>query len=177
SNFLCDARPGDEVAVTGPVGRHFLLPDDPSSNLILVATGTGVSPFRGFLRRVFDERDDWSGQVRLFFGARSSGECLYRPEFESYRDRPNFRASFALSQEERSPDGHRMYVHHRMAEQIEDLWSLLDRDETLLYICGKRGMEDHIERLRGRRAHRDGISWSAFRRVLQDSGRLLIETY
>ncbi|RUL87755.1 ferredoxin reductase domain-containing protein [Tautonia sociabilis] len=177
SNFLCDARPGDEILVTGPVGTSFLLPDDPRSNLILAATGTGVSPFRGFLRRVFVEHPGWTGQVRLFFGARSAAECLYADEFASYRDRPNFRVSYALSGEQQTADGQRMHVHHRMEERIEELWDLLDREETLLFICGKKGMEDQIEAVLRRRADRDGISWPAFRRVLLDSGRLLIETY
>ena len=68
SNFLCDVKPGDEIAITGPVGKSFLLPEDPRSNLILIATGTGVAPFRGFLRHVFAERADWTGQIRLFAG-------------------------------------------------------------------------------------------------------------
>jgi ferredoxin--NADP+ reductase len=177
TEFLCGLGPGDEVALTGPFGSSFLLPDDPRANLILVGTGTGVSPFRGFLRHIFADRADWTGQVRLFAGSRSLAECLYRDEFESYRDRPNFKASFALSREEQASEGHRMYVHHRMAEQIEDLWTLLDREETLLYICGIKGMEDQIERVLQHRADRDGISWPEFRRILQDSGRLRIETY
>ena len=61
SHHLCDLEPGDNVAVTGPVGTHFLLPEVPASNLILVATGTGIAPFRGFLRRIYLERDDWTG--------------------------------------------------------------------------------------------------------------------
>ncbi|QDV35233.1 ferredoxin reductase domain-containing protein [Tautonia plasticadhaerens] len=177
SDFLCGLRPGDEVALTGPFGSSFLMPDDPRSNLILVGTGTGVSPFRGFLQHAFCGRDDWTGQVRLFAGCRSAAECPYRGEFESYRDRPNYRSSFALSREQESPEGHRLYVHHRMEEQIEDLWTLLDLDRTKLYLCGIRGMEDHVERVLRRRAERDGISWPDFRRVLLDSGRLLIETY
>jgi ferredoxin--NADP+ reductase len=177
TEFLCNLEPGDEVALTGPFGSSFLLPEDPRANLILVGTGTGVSPFRGFLRHVFDERADWAGQVRLFAGSRSLAECLYRGEFESYRDRPNFRSSFALSREERAEEGDRMYVHHRMAEQIDELWALLDREETVLYICGIRGMEDQIERVLRHRADRDGISWPEFRRILQDSGRLRVETY
>ena len=54
---------------------------------------------------------------------------------------------------------------------------MLDQEETLLYICGIKGMEDQIEAVLERRAVQDGISWPDFRRVLQDSGRLRIETY
>ena len=30
SNYLCDLKPGDEVAITGPTGKTLLLPDDPN---------------------------------------------------------------------------------------------------------------------------------------------------
>jgi hypothetical protein len=43
SNYLCDLEVGDAVAITGPVGRHFLLPDDPNADLILIATGNPMN--------------------------------------------------------------------------------------------------------------------------------------
>jgi hypothetical protein len=56
SNFLCDSQPGDEVAVTGPTGKVMLMPEsDPMADVIMVATGTGIAPYRGFLRRLFIE--------------------------------------------------------------------------------------------------------------------------
>jgi ferredoxin--NADP+ reductase len=56
SNMLCDAKPGDEVKLTGPSGKVLLMPEDkPDTNYIMVATGTGIAPFRAFLRRLFGE--------------------------------------------------------------------------------------------------------------------------
>ena len=50
SNYLCDLKKGDRVTMTGPVGKHFLLPEDVQSrDLIFVATGTGIAPYRGML--------------------------------------------------------------------------------------------------------------------------------
>jgi len=57
SNFLCDTKPGDEVQMTGPAGKVMLLPEeDPSTDYIMVATGTGIAPYRGFVRRLFFEK-------------------------------------------------------------------------------------------------------------------------
>ncbi|MBX6312268.1 MAG: ferredoxin--NADP(+) reductase [Isosphaeraceae bacterium] len=177
SNYLCDLQPGDEVAVTGPSGKTFLLPDDPTANLILVATGTGIAPFRAFLRRIYLELPEWLGAVVLFFGVRTAAECLYRAELEAFLDRPGFRLTYAFSREQRTPEGNRMYVQHRMAEQIEDLWALLSQDNTYLYICGLKGMEVGIEAILRARAELDGTSWDAFHAALREQGRLLIETY
>ena len=38
-----------------------------------------------------------------------------------------------------------MYVQHRMAERVGELRDLLQRDDTVLYICGLKGMEDGID--------------------------------
>ena len=47
SNFLCDAKPGDEILLTGPAGKVMLMPEEnPATDLIMVATGTGIAPYR-----------------------------------------------------------------------------------------------------------------------------------
>jgi ferredoxin--NADP+ reductase len=178
SNYLCDLEPGAAVAVTGPAGRTFLLPEDPTSNLILVATGTGIAPFRAFLRRIYLERPEWNaGAVHLFFGARTAAEFLYREELEAFLDHPGFRLTTAFSREQATADGRRMYVQHRMAEQIGALWDLLQRHNTYLYICGLKGMEDGIDAEFETHAEANGMSWAPFRNALQKSGRIMIETY
>jgi len=39
-------QPGADVKITGPVGKEMLLPSDPNANIIMLATGTGIAPFR-----------------------------------------------------------------------------------------------------------------------------------
>jgi ferredoxin--NADP+ reductase len=177
SSYVCDLQPGDHVALTGPLGKSFLLPQDPASNLILAATGTGIAPFRAFLRHIYHERRDWTGQIRLFYGVKSAAACAYREELDAFAQNPNFQVHYAFSREMMDPEGHRIYVHHRMQEQIDELWRLLDLPSTYLYICGLKGMEERIDQVLERRAHQDHVSWRAFHRVLIESGRLLTETY
>ncbi len=177
SNYLCDLNPGDAVSITGPVGKRLLLPSDPKSNLILVATGTGIAPFRAFLARIFRDDAPWQGQVFLFFGCKTCGECLYQREFEGYRRFPNFRFVTALSREQQTAAGERMHVDHRMAERIAEIWSLLDHDSTYLYVCGIKGTEAGVFGILESRARAEGVSWQAMHGVLLESGRLLVETY
>ncbi len=70
---MCDAKPGDEVKLLGPTGKAFLLPESKNfhNDLIMVATGMGIAPYRSFIRRLFTERtpaaEAYGGQV--FYGA------------------------------------------------------------------------------------------------------------
>ena len=50
SSHLCNLAPGDQVNITGPVGSSFLPPDDPNATIIMMATGTGIAPFRALRR-------------------------------------------------------------------------------------------------------------------------------
>lgn len=39
----------------GPTGKVLLMPEDPNAVFIMVATGTGIAPYRSFWRRQFVE--------------------------------------------------------------------------------------------------------------------------
>lgn len=70
SNFLCDSKPGTELTMTGPSGKVMLMPEqDPKTDLIMVATGTGIAPYRGFIRRLFVEKVRRGAARRAWRGA------------------------------------------------------------------------------------------------------------
>ena len=47
SNYLCDSKPGDSINITGPLGKVMLIPEkDPDTDIIMIATGTGIAPYR-----------------------------------------------------------------------------------------------------------------------------------
>ncbi len=84
SNFLCDSQPGDAVSVTGPMGKVMLMPEhDPTADLIMVGTGTGIAPYRGFLRRLFAEdtpaKAAFKGLAWLFLGVPVTQGLLCAP--------------------------------------------------------------------------------------------------
>jgi len=178
SNFICDLNPGDEVMITGPTGKTFLLPEDPTANLVLIATGTGIAPFRAFLRRIFDEMETpWQGKVWLFFGMQNSNSYLYRDELAGFVSKGNFRISEAISREQKNAQGGRMYVQHRIAEHAEELWNLISGGNTYTYICGLKGMENGIDEAFAGVAVGQGITWSEYQFKLKQEGFWHVETY
>lgn len=85
SHYLCNLEPGDDVKITGPVGKEMLLPDDEHANIVMMATGTGIAPFRAFLWRMFKEQHEdykFKGKAWLFFGIPYTANILYKEELE-----------------------------------------------------------------------------------------------
>ena len=102
SNYICDLKKGDKIKLTGPVGRFFLIPDDfKKRDLVFIATGTGIAPYRGMLKEIFEA--GYEGQVWLFFGTQTRNRVLYNEEFEKCLKNTNFHYRVALSREEVNP--------------------------------------------------------------------------
>lgn len=177
SSYLCDLKVGDTSQLTGPVGKAFIMPDKPNANLIMVATGTGIAPFRAFLSKRYKQLNHESGQSWLFFGAQTRKDFLYESELEAYRENAGCQVITAFSREEKNAEGNRMYVQHRLIEYGETLFELLKKPETYLYICGLRGMEAGILQGFQEIAQRQGIDWNVFFDTLKVEKRWHVEVY
>ncbi|XP_017216441.1 ferredoxin--NADP reductase, leaf isozyme, chloroplastic isoform X1 [Daucus carota subsp. sativus] len=183
SNFLCDLKPGADVKITGPVGKEMLMPKDPNATVIMLATGTGIAPFRGFLWKMFFEKHkdykQFNGLAWLFLGVPTSSSLLYKEEFEKMKEKnpDKFRLDFAVSREQTNEKGEKMYIQTRMAQYAEELWELLKKDTTFVYMCGLKGMEKGIDDIMVSLAAKDGIDWTEYKRSLKKAGQWNVEVY
>lgn len=182
STYLCNLKEGDDVKITGPVGKEMLLPEDPNANIIMMATGTGIAPFRAFLWRMFKEQHEdyqFKGLAWLIFGVATTPNLLYKEELEELQQKfpDNFRLTCAISREQKNSEGGRMYIQHRCAEQAEELWNLVQKENTHTYICGLKGMEDGIDAAFTSAAQKQGVTWSEYQRQMKKAGRWHVETY
>ncbi|KAE9596572.1 hypothetical protein Lal_00007519 [Lupinus albus] len=182
SNFLCDLKPGNEVKITGPVGKEMLMPKDPNATIIMLATGTGIAPFRSFLWKIFFEKHDdykFNGLAWLFLGVPTSSSLLYKEEFEKMKEKSpeNFRLDFAVSREQTNEKGEKMYIQTRMAQYAEELWELLKKDNTFVYMCGLKGMEKGIDEIMVPLAAKEGIDWIEYKRQLKKAEQWNVEVY
>lgn len=99
----------------GPAGKVLLIPEDPKSVLIMVATGTGIAPFRSFWRRLFFENIPsykFKGLFWLFMGAANRDGTLYDDELQAIaKTNPEqFRLDYALSREQKNTKGGKLYI-------------------------------------------------------------------
>ena len=177
SSFLCDAKVGDSVNITGPVGKSFLLPDVEGVNLIMIATGTGIAPFRAFMKTRYEKRASEKGQSWLFFGAQTTKDFLYEEEYEAYKQHEGFHLVTAFSRMENNKDGGRMYVQHRLEEYAATLFDLLKDEKTYIFMCGLKGMEPGVMEGLQKAADSQGIDWDGFLANLKEQKRWHVEVY
>jgi ferredoxin--NADP+ reductase len=147
SNFLCDLRAGDKLTLSGPYGLAFEVPEEHDANLILIGTGTGIAPFRAFVKHLYGEVPDWKGKVWLFYGARSGLELLYmndkKDDFSQYYDEETFEAFKALSPRPHWADP--IAWDHAIAERGDELWQLLGAAKTYVYVAGLEKMREELD--------------------------------
>ncbi|CAN6909050.1 unnamed protein product [Brassica oleracea] len=186
SNFLCDLKPGSDVKLTGPVGKEMLMPKDPNATVIMLATGTGIAPFRSFLWKMFFEKhDDYKASeysAWLFLGKPNLIFVVvinYLQEFDKMKAKApeNFRVDYAISREQANDKGEKMYIQTRMAQYAPELWELLKKDNTYVYMCGLKGMEKGIDDIMVSLAANDGIDWFDYKKQLKKAEQWNVEVY
>ncbi len=104
--------------------------------VVMVGTGTGVSPLRSMLLAAAHDADVRDEKFILLFGCRAENDLLYRQEFESLASEwPSFTFVPTLSRGDESWTGNRGYVQAHLPGVIDDLGGQAD-----VYVCGLNRM-------------------------------------
>ncbi|MCC6322405.1 MAG: hypothetical protein IT438_13330 [Phycisphaerales bacterium] len=144
SNHLCDLSVGDEVRLSGPNGKRFLVPAKPGEHdYLFFATGTGIAPFRGMVLDLL--KSGVQSRVVLVMGSPYSTDLMYDDLFRRLAaEHSNFTYLTAISREKQDDaggGGPRLYVQDRVLTHRDRFEPLLAGERTLVYICGLAGME------------------------------------
>jgi len=131
---------GGQLQASGPYGRFCLQRGDHNARYLLIATGTGVTPYRSMLPLLATAMAERGAQVVLLQGARTPAELLYSEDFEAFAaQQPNFRYVPCLSRElpaDPHPDVRHGYVQQHLAEFAPDVAT------DIAYLCGNPDMVD-----------------------------------
>jgi ferredoxin-NADP reductase len=81
-------KEGDKLFVIPPTGR-FLPVLEPNKHLICIAGGSGVTPFRGFVREA--TRRQLQTRITVLYSVRTTNDIIFNEEFSQLQqENPNF---------------------------------------------------------------------------------------
>ena len=137
---LAALRVGETIEASGPYGRFCLHDADRNARYLLVATGTGVTPYRAMLPDLARQIAERPCEVALVYGARSEAELLYAEELETFAARtPGFGFHPCFSRTPRLParPGDR-------SGRVQIALAALAPDplRDIAYLCGNPDMVD-----------------------------------
>ncbi|MDH3650959.1 MAG: hypothetical protein OEQ53_14830, partial [Saprospiraceae bacterium] len=148
SNYLCDRKVGDSITVTGPFDLPFTVPEDKTANLILIGMGTGIAPFRAFVKHIYNNVKNWQGKIRLFYGARSGLELLYLNEKDgdltNYYDEATFEAFHALSPRPHFSDP--VALDQAIENRASEIVEMLSHANTYIYVAGYEKISEMLNK-------------------------------
>jgi NAD(P)H-flavin reductase len=131
STYLFSLREGDAVTFRGPAGSFTL--HESARELLFVATGTGIAPFRSMLWWLAEHGSERT--IRLFWGLRRREDLYYQDELHDLRAGLRaFTPLTTLSQ----PDGVWTGAVGRVTPHIAH--GVTHVDNLDVYLCGNAGM-------------------------------------
>lgn len=140
TDLLGNLEIGGTVEASGPYGRFSLMDADSNSRYLLVATGTGVTPYRAMLPLIERLTRTRGCTFALVYGARNEGELLYGEEFAAFAEKtPGFSFHACFSREPRSPA--REGDHSGRVQVALDALKP-DVEKDIVYLCGNPDMVD-----------------------------------
>lgn len=140
TKLLSELPIGGVIDASGPYGRFCLQAGDTHPRYLLLATGTGVTPYRAMLPQITALLAKGDREVVLLYGARNETELLYGEEFEAFaKENPGFTFHGCLSRQPRDvPRASDRSGHVQTV--LAELEPRADRD--IAYLCGNPNMVD-----------------------------------
>jgi len=172
SNYLCDAKPGDRITISGPYLSPFKIPRDDTANLLMIGTGTGIAPFRAFAQLIYERRGGWQGQVRLYYGGRTGLDLMYandeQNDLANYYDDKTFKAFKALAP--RPLMSSSQALEQGLKAHAADACKLIAEPNTYVFVSGLGKIAAVLDKVMAEQAG-SMEAWRARKQELIDQGR------
>lgn len=141
SSLLFNLKPGDSIEASGPFGLFVLKGEENPSRYILIATGTGIAPYRSMINDLRNRlKQNPQLNVVVLQGVRSSKELLFGNDFCALaKEHPNcsFKALYSREQKD-NLDSYEQLGH------VQDIFPHLNLNpqQDIIYLCGNPNMID-----------------------------------
>ena len=129
SNRLCALQVHDTLKASTPYG--FFSPEKEDTNLVLLASGIGITPFRSMLFSF--AQDTPERRVALLHSVRTADDALFREAFETLRTTmPNLSLTYYVTRDTASAP----FAHTRRMHAKDALPYCADQAQTEVLLCG-----------------------------------------
>lgn len=122
----------------------FRLPEDPKKDVMLIAAGSGISPFRGFWMKRGEQLQSGKepGKTVIYFGCRNKKMNLLKDETDRLAQSGlKIERHVAYSQE---PGMKKEYVQDKVWDDFMMVYKMI-KDEGAIYVCGKVKMAQAVQ--------------------------------
>ena len=118
------------VPVDVQPSHGFTLPQENSTDIIMIGPGTGVAPFRAFMQERIAQNS--TGKNWLFFGEwNKTYDYFYEDFWTKLEAEGKMRINTAFSRDQE----HKIYVQHRMLENAAEFYEWIKKG-AFIYVCG-----------------------------------------
>jgi sulfite reductase (NADPH) flavoprotein alpha-component len=178
STFFAERiEPGAPIRLYVQKAHGFAMPPAPATPIVMIGPGTGVAPFRAFLRE--RQATKAPGKNWLFFGhQRQDTDFFYKDELTAMNEAGLLnRLTLAWSRE----GTEKIYVQDRMREVGAELWRWL-AEGAHFYVCGDakrmaKDVEAALIEVVARHGARSTDEAIAFVQGLKKAGRYQADVY
>ena len=106
TNALHYAAPGSQIGIRGPYGNTFPIDEMQGKNILFIGGGIGLAPLRSLITYVLSpEHRDGFQDVRIIYGARSSGDLVFKYELDAWGRRDDVELVVTIDHPEDGWDG------------------------------------------------------------------------
>lgn len=135
------AMDGSARIVAAQLAGDFTLPKDPKQNIVFIAGGIGITPFRSMIQYLLDKRE--KRPVTLFYSNRTASEIVYTDVFERAERALGIRTIYTLTDKAGAPIGWKGRVGRVDAEMIRA--AVPDYERCVFYLSGPNAMVGAFE--------------------------------
>ena len=143
--------PRDEIGIRGPLGTSWPIERAMGHDVVIVTGGIGLAPLRPLVDGLLAQRDRFDA-IRLYYGARTPADQLYREEIRGWAARGDVDVQLIVDRAGPDWTGPVGVVTHLFDRAT---W---DGSRSLAFVCGpERMMEATVEELEERGLSPDRI--------------------
>lgn len=125
-----EAKTNDLLRLEGPIGTFFLRKKKTASNLIFLATGTGIAPIKSILEQISKDRTEKIYKnIHLYWGGRTEEDIYWKPNLKNL----SLKFTPVLSRSDKW-QGKKGYAQQAV------ITDNLDLDDAVVYACGSEVM-------------------------------------